>query len=74
MYKVILYIDTSSSRCGHCGCNADPYELAHDMVVMEGQGCGKTFTHVAETCFVPWDKNYGTRMRPDLNRLDTEES
>ncbi len=42
----ILQIGTTYSRCSACGRNADPYETAHTMLTMIGEGCGAVFTGV----------------------------
>lgn len=69
MEQVILYIDSSSSRCGACGLSCDPHEKAHErpMGYARLEGCGAVYTHVVET-YAPWGVTI-TSIRPDLISL-----
>lgn len=61
-----LIVGPSQSRCGACGKNADPYESAHDMDRMLGDGCGATFTEVT-TNYLDANLEEATKaLRPDL--------
>lgn len=62
-----LFINPSKSRCGACNKNADPYEDAHIMESMVGDGCGAVFDKLS-TDYVNYHELYESiqRMRPDL--------
>lgn len=64
--EVTLHIGGFTSRCGNCGGNADPDEIAHDMARMGGDGCGATYTHVAADKLGPFAEANTRALRPDL--------
>ena len=68
---VTLYINPSDSRCGACNRNADPYEPAHLMEKMRGEGCGATYTAVSShyVNVAGLDERI-KEMRPDLPFID----
>ena len=60
-----LVVGSWSSKCSHCGGNADPVEQLHDMVNMEGEGCGARFVAITSE-YSGEAEEVVKQMRPDL--------
>lgn len=78
MASAVLYIDTTSSTCGACNLEADPYEKAHTSRLgwtaanspsdsPLRMGCGAVFTQLSSH-YSDFDHLYDRirEMRPDL--------
>lgn len=61
-----IEVGTWYSRCSACGENADPYETAHVMETMVGEGCGATYTAITSQYLFPGVSERMREMRPDL--------
>lgn len=66
MSEAIIEVGTWNSRCSACGRNADPYETAHVMETMRGEGCGATYTAITSMYLQRGIAARLREMRPDL--------
>ena len=65
----VLLIGGSSSDCGMCGREANPYAKTHDTVMgygPKGPGCGVEWAMVSTTYYAPGIREVIKSMRPDL--------
>ena len=63
MNTATLIIGGFSSWCSACSQNADPGEKAHEMLSMQGEGCGAEFVDMISEY---GEKELCEKMRPDL--------
>lgn len=64
----------SHSKCNACGRSCDPDEKAHITRLGSGgsrKGCGIEFTHLWTGSTTPGSKLAATRLRPDLEYIDS---
>lgn len=65
-----LFVNDDHSRCGACGCDADPAEPAHITLLWtldKGAGCGARFVALASDLpMTPRLRASLIDMRPDL--------
>jgi hypothetical protein len=69
--EVVLYINTSYSKCGACGNDCDPSEKQHDTVLgytppPSRIGCHARYTHVSSHYMGSSIREAAEEMRPDL--------
>ena len=69
--EVVLYIDTSYSKCGACGKDCDPWEKQHTTVLgysppPDRRGCGAYYTHLSSHYMGDGIRDAAQQMRPDL--------
>jgi hypothetical protein len=72
--KGTVIMMSSHSKCNACGRSCDPDEKSHTTRLGSGgsrKGCGIEFTHLWTGSTNPGSKLAATRLRPDLEYIDS---